>query len=64
MWHAWERGETVGKPEGNRILGRSRHRWDNIKIDLKKRKIKGVAWTHVGEDSVKYRAVVDKVMNC
>jgi hypothetical protein len=25
----------VGKPEGRRPLGRSRHRWeDNIKIDL------------------------------
>jgi hypothetical protein len=26
----------VGKPEGNRTLGRFRHRWeDNIKMDLK-----------------------------
>jgi len=25
----------VGKPEGNRLLGRPRHRWeDNIKMDL------------------------------
>jgi hypothetical protein len=30
----------VGKPEGKRLLGRPRHRWeeweDNIKIDLQK----------------------------
>jgi hypothetical protein len=27
---------TVGKPEGNRPVGRPRHRWgDNNKIDLK-----------------------------
>jgi hypothetical protein len=26
----------AGKPEGNRLLGRHRHRWeDNIKIDLR-----------------------------
>jgi hypothetical protein len=26
----------VGKPEGKRLLGRPRHRWeDNIKIDIK-----------------------------
>jgi hypothetical protein len=26
----------VGRPEGNRPLGRSRHRWeDNIKMDLR-----------------------------
>jgi hypothetical protein len=26
---------TVGKPEGNRPLGRPRHKWDdNIKMDL------------------------------
>jgi hypothetical protein len=27
----------VGKPEGKRSLGRPRHRWDNIKIDLRER---------------------------
>ena len=24
----------VGKPEGKRLLGRPRRRWDNIKMDL------------------------------
>jgi hypothetical protein len=31
------RGEyrvLVGKPEGKRPLGRPRHRWENIKMDL------------------------------
>jgi hypothetical protein len=28
---------VVGKPEGKRLLGRSRHSWeDNIKMDLRK----------------------------
>jgi hypothetical protein len=25
----------VGKPEGKRPLGRPKHRWDNIKMDLR-----------------------------
>jgi hypothetical protein len=36
----------VGKPEGNRPLGRPRYRWeDNVKVDLKERKSVGRAWT-------------------
>jgi hypothetical protein len=33
MWHIWGKGEfVVRKPEGERPLGRPRHRWeDNIK---------------------------------
>jgi hypothetical protein len=33
MWHAWEKTEvykvSVGKPEGNRPLGRPRRRWED-----------------------------------
>jgi hypothetical protein len=29
----------VGKPERKRPLGRARHAWDNIKIDLKRHKM-------------------------
>ena len=36
----------IGKPEGKRLLGRLRHRWDNgIKINLKK-----VGWEVHGLD--------------
>jgi hypothetical protein len=28
-------GVLVGRPEGNRPLGRPRRRWENIKMDLK-----------------------------
>jgi hypothetical protein len=43
LWHVARIGEKrnayrilVGKPEGNRPLGRPRRRWvDNIKMDLK-----------------------------
>jgi hypothetical protein len=44
----------VGKPEGRRLLGRSRRRWvDNIKIDLRE----------IGWDGVYWRALVNTVMN-
>jgi hypothetical protein len=33
----------AGKPEGKRLLGRPRHKWEyNIKIDLR-----GIAWVGV-----------------
>jgi hypothetical protein len=36
----------VGKPEGNRPLGRPRHRWENnIKMDLREIGWDGVDWT-------------------
>jgi hypothetical protein len=35
----------VGRPEGKRPLGRSRHRWeDNIKMDLREIGIDGANW--------------------
>jgi len=41
MWHVWKKRRDayrvlVGKPEGKRLLGRSKCRWkDNIQVDLK-----------------------------
>jgi hypothetical protein len=34
----------VGKPEGKRPLGRPRHRWKYIKMDLREIEWKGVHW--------------------
>jgi hypothetical protein len=35
----------VGKPEGERLLGRPRRRWvDNIKMDLREIEWDGVEW--------------------
>jgi hypothetical protein len=35
----------VGRPEGNRLLGRARHRWeDNINMDLRETWIDGANW--------------------
>ena len=42
-------GVLVGKPEGKRPLGRSRHRWeDNIKTDLQKVEVwTGSSWLRI-----------------
>ena len=54
----------VGKREGKRPLGKTRHRWeDNIKIDLEEVGCGGVDWTELAENRDKWRALVNAVMN-
>jgi hypothetical protein len=54
----------VGRPEGERPLGRPRRRWeDNIKMDLREIGIDGANWIQLIQDRVQWRAFVDTVMN-
>jgi hypothetical protein len=54
----------VGKPESNRLLGRTRRRWeDNIKVDLWRIGFQGVDWTRLAQDRYRRRALVNTVMN-
>ena len=54
----------VGKPEGNRSLGRPRHRWeDNIKMDLWEVGCGGVDWIGLSHDRDRWQALVNAVMN-
>jgi hypothetical protein len=54
----------VGKPEGKRPLGRPRRRWvDNIEMDLLEIGWGGVDWIGLAQDSDKWRALVNAVMN-
>ena len=54
----------VGKPEGNRPLGRPRRRWeDNIKIDLKEISWEVVHWIDLVQDTDNSWDLVNKVMN-
>jgi hypothetical protein len=54
----------IGKPEGNRTLGRPRCRWiDNIKIDLLKMGLSVVDWIGLAQDRYRWRALVNVVMN-
>ena len=53
----------LGKPDGNRPLGRPRHRWeDNIKMDLE---VGGGCgdWMELAEDRDRWRTLVSTVMN-
>jgi hypothetical protein len=54
----------VGNPEEKRPQGKPRHRWvDNIKMDLGEMGWAGVDWIGVGQDSDKWKALVNSVMN-
>ena len=54
----------VGKPEGKRLLGRPRHRWeDNIKMDLREAGCDPGEWRDLAEDRDQWRAYVRAVMN-
>ena len=54
----------VGKPEGKRLLGRPRHRWeDNIKMDLQEVGGVGGDWMGLPQDRDRWRALVNTVMN-
>jgi hypothetical protein len=54
----------VGRPEGERPLGRSRRKWeDNIKMDLREIGIDGANWIQLVQDRVQGWAFVNTVMN-
>jgi hypothetical protein len=54
----------VRKPEGRRLLGRSRRRWeDNIRMDLGEIGFGDVDWIHWAQDRDRWRALVNTVMN-
>jgi hypothetical protein len=54
----------VIKGEGKRPLGRLRRRWvDNIKMDLREIGCGDMDWIDLAQDSDKWRALVNTVMN-
>jgi transcription termination factor 2 len=69
--HVARMGETrsayrilVGKPKGNRPLGKSRCRWlDDIKIDSRHIGWGGMDWIDLAQDRDKWRALVNTLMN-
>ena len=55
---------VVGKPDGKKPLGRSRHRWEeNIKLNLQEVGCEGMDWIEVAQDRDRWRTVVNAVMN-
>jgi hypothetical protein len=54
----------IGRPEGKKLLGRLRRRWeDNIKMDLMVIRIDGASWIQLAQERVQWRAFVSTVMN-
>ena len=54
----------VGRPDGNRPLGRPRRRWeDNIKTDIQKVGWKGKDWIDLAQDSDRWWTLMNAVMN-
>jgi hypothetical protein len=54
----------MGKPEGKRLLGRSRRRWmNNIKMDLRDILWDCIDWIDLAQDRDQWRALVNTVMN-
>jgi len=54
----------VGRPEGNRPLGRPRRKWeDNIKMDLQEIGWGGMDWIELAQNKGRWRDLVNAVMN-
>jgi hypothetical protein len=54
----------VGMPEGKRLLGRPRRRWeDNVRMDLQKVGCGREDWIGLAQDRDRWRALVSSVRN-
>ena len=54
----------MGRPEGRRVLGTPRHRWENnIRMDLQEMGWKVMKWIALAQDWDRWWAFVNPVMN-
>jgi hypothetical protein len=55
---------VVGKLGGKRLLGRPRHRWEDIiRMDLQEVGCGGMDWIKLAQDRDRWRAIVNVVLN-
>jgi hypothetical protein len=54
----------VGKPKGEKPLGRPRHRWvNNIKMDLREIGQGGMDWIDLAQNRDQWRSLVNTAVN-
>jgi hypothetical protein len=54
----------VGNPDGKKQLGRPRRKWENgIRMDHRETGWGSVDWIQLAQDRVRWRALVNTVMN-
>ena len=53
----------MGEPEGKKLLGRPRRRWEDIKLDLQEVRCGDIDWIDMAQDRDKWSALVNAVMN-
>jgi len=54
----------VGKPEGKKLLGRPRRRWeDNMKMDLQEVGYGSMDWIELAQDWERWRTLMNAVMS-
>jgi hypothetical protein len=51
------------KTEGKRLLGRLRHRWEDIKMYLQRDGYGGMDWIDLAQNRDRWQALVNAVMN-
>jgi hypothetical protein len=55
---------SMGRSEQNIPLGRAGHRWeDNIKMDLKGFRWRGMGWTYLAQDRDRWQVLLHAVMS-
>jgi len=59
-----EHSISVGKPEGKRLIGSPKRRWeDRIRMDVMEIGWEGVDWIHLAQDRDQWCALVNMVIN-
>jgi hypothetical protein len=53
----------IYKSEGERVIGRPRRRWEDIRIDAREVEWEGVGWMHPTQDRDQWQAFVNTVIN-
>jgi hypothetical protein len=52
-----------GMPEGRRLVGRARHRWENnIKVGRRETVMKSVDWIHLARSTLRWLAHMNMVI--